>query len=189
MSDIPESTTDTTGLRRRGSRTEENKAADTSDTSGYYSCNICFDTASEPVITLCGHLFCWPCLHQWLDTQRLRPLCPVCKAGCGKDKVIPIYGRGREAEDPRLKSIPRRPAGQRPEPTRPIYEPLWGTTPGLMGHHFGFSIGLGLWPSHMAWIQMRQPDAQATLPQQQRLLSRIFLMIGLLFFIAITFSE
>ncbi|KAI8058149.1 hypothetical protein BDF22DRAFT_664174 [Syncephalis plumigaleata] len=67
----------------------------------YYSCNICFDAAIEPVLTLCGHLYCWPCLHQWLDAQRLNPLCPVCKAGCGSDKVIPVYGRGREATDPR----------------------------------------------------------------------------------------
>jgi E3 ubiquitin-protein ligase RNF5 len=25
-----------------------------------FECNICLDTASQPVITLCGHLFCWP---------------------------------------------------------------------------------------------------------------------------------
>jgi hypothetical protein len=29
-----------------------------------YECNICLDTASLPVVTLCGHLYCWPCLHQ-----------------------------------------------------------------------------------------------------------------------------
>jgi len=29
-----------------------------------FECNICLETASEPVITLCGHLFCWPCIYQ-----------------------------------------------------------------------------------------------------------------------------
>lgn len=28
-----------------------------------YECNICLETASEPIITSCGHLFCWPCIY------------------------------------------------------------------------------------------------------------------------------
>ncbi|KAG0282360.1 hypothetical protein BGZ96_000573 [Linnemannia gamsii] len=71
----------------------------------------------SPVLTLCGHLFCWACLHQWLEAQHLNPTCPVCKAGCAQDKVIPIYGRGKEQLDPRS-TTPKRPAGQRPEPLR-----------------------------------------------------------------------
>ena len=27
-------------------------------------CNICLDTARDAVVSMCGHLFCWPCLHQ-----------------------------------------------------------------------------------------------------------------------------
>ena len=34
-----------------------------------FECNICLDVASDAVISLCGHLFCWPCLHQWLETR------------------------------------------------------------------------------------------------------------------------
>lgn len=53
-------------------------------------------------VSMCGHLFCWPCLHQWLETRPTRQLCPVCKAAISKDKVIPIYGRGStNQEDPR----------------------------------------------------------------------------------------
>ncbi|KAI7827184.1 hypothetical protein BC939DRAFT_445998 [Gamsiella multidivaricata] len=88
-----------------------------SDANAEFSCNICFDTSISPVLTLCGHLFCWSCLHQWLDAQRQNPTCPVCKAGCAQDKVIPIYGRGKEHVDPRS-TTPKRPAGQRPEPFR-----------------------------------------------------------------------
>eukprot|EP00434_Breviolum_minutum_P045925 symbB.v1.2.041286.t1/scaffold8016.1/size8171/1 len=32
-----------------------------------FECNICLEQASEPVVTRCGHLFCWACLHQWLN--------------------------------------------------------------------------------------------------------------------------
>lgn len=46
-------------------------------------------------------LISWTCLAQWLNAQSRNPTCPVCKAGCGKDKVIPIYGRGKEEKDPR----------------------------------------------------------------------------------------
>ncbi|KAF9427111.1 hypothetical protein BGZ94_005469 [Podila epigama] len=95
----------------------EKQAELDSDHGGEFSCNICFDTSMAPVLTLCGHLFCWSCLHQWLEAQRQNPTCPVCKAGCSQDKVIPIYGRGKEQVDPRS-TTPKRPAGQRPEPLR-----------------------------------------------------------------------
>lgn len=47
--------------------------------------------------------FCsWPCLHQWLETRPNKKVCPVCKSGINKDKVIPLYGRGStNQEDPR----------------------------------------------------------------------------------------
>ena len=30
--------------------------------SGVFECNICLEQAHEPVVTFCGHLFCWSCL-------------------------------------------------------------------------------------------------------------------------------
>lgn len=70
--------------------------------SAAFECNICLDTAHDAVISLCGHLFCWPCLHQWLE-MRQPARCPVCKAGISKEKVIPLYGRGGDQKDPREK--------------------------------------------------------------------------------------
>ena len=29
-----------------------------------FECNICLDAARDPVVTQCGHLYCWPCLHR-----------------------------------------------------------------------------------------------------------------------------
>ncbi|RUP50248.1 hypothetical protein BC936DRAFT_139870 [Jimgerdemannia flammicorona] len=131
------------------------------DAGGVYECNIWsvfihlshFDTATNPVITLCGHLFCWPCLHQWLEQQAQNPLCPVCKAGCGKDKVIPVYGRGKEAKDPRLDTnIPNRPAGQRPAPLRdpnaPAHNNFFNTPFNArpFNSNFTVSAGFGLFP-------------------------------------------
>lgn len=79
----------------------EKKSEDKKDDS-IFECNICLDTAKDAVVSMCGHLFCWPCLHQWLETRPTRQLCPVCKAAISKEKVIPLYGRGStQQEDPR----------------------------------------------------------------------------------------
>lgn len=90
------------------SGTDTSNAKQTSDANNtkkddsMFECNICLDTAKEAVVSMCGHLFCWPCLHQWLETRPTRQLCPVCKAAISKEKVIPLYGRGStKEEDPR----------------------------------------------------------------------------------------
>ncbi|KAM8828569.1 E3 ubiquitin-protein ligase RNF185 isoform 2-T2 [Spinachia spinachia] len=80
--------------------------ADSGNQDSTFECNICLDTAKDAVISLCGHLFCWPCLHQWLETRPNRQVCPVCKAGISRDKVIPLYGRGSTGQqDPRWTTL------------------------------------------------------------------------------------
>lgn len=93
---------------------------------GGFDCNICLDSAADPVVTLCGHLYCWPCIYEWLRPEadadadaesrgsaRRRQCCPVCKAAVTPDAVVPLYGRGssaRREKPPRgVGSIPRRP--------------------------------------------------------------------------------
>ncbi|XP_019958003.2 E3 ubiquitin-protein ligase RNF5 [Paralichthys olivaceus] len=106
-----------------------------------FECNICLDAARDAVISMCGHLFCWPCLHQWLETRPNRQQCPVCKAGISREKVIPLYGRGSSSqEDPRLKTPPR-PQGQRTEP-----ESRGGMFQGFGDTGFHMSFGIGAFP-------------------------------------------
>ncbi|XP_021597871.1 E3 ubiquitin-protein ligase RMA1H1 isoform X2 [Manihot esculenta] len=68
---------------------------------GCFDCNICFDFAQEPVVTLCGHLYCWPCIYKWLHVQSAslasdeHPQCPVCKADISHTTMVPLYGRGQ----------------------------------------------------------------------------------------------
>lgn len=88
---------------------------------GVFECNICFELAQDPIVTLCGHLYCWPCLYRWLHFHTFSHACPVCKAIIEEEKLVPIYGRGKTGSD--LGSlledyIPNRPAGQRPETAR-----------------------------------------------------------------------
>ncbi|KAJ7944344.1 E3 ubiquitin-protein ligase [Quillaja saponaria] len=107
--------------------------------AGDFECNICFDLAQDPIITLCGHLFCWPCLYKWLHFHSHSQECPVCKALILEEKLVPLYGRGKQQTDPRSKSypgmeIPNRPAGQRPETATPPQPNQFGSFGfGLMG--------------------------------------------------------
>jgi len=146
MSSESASTASTPGANSTSSSSQQQ------DADPAFQCNICFEEASNPVVSLCGHLYwydehlpfflrvcvslnvlvSWPCIHQWIETQAV-PLCPVCKAGIGKDKVIPVYTRGKEANDPRKQqqqqgggggggsSVPNRPQGQRPPPERQFF--------------------------------------------------------------------
>ncbi|XP_059647713.1 uncharacterized protein LOC132294020 [Cornus florida] len=91
-----------------------------SNDTGNFECNICFELAQDPIVTLCGHLYCWPCLYRWLHIHSHCRECPVCKALIQEEKLVPLYGRGKTSSDPRSRSvpgaeIPNRPAGQRPE--------------------------------------------------------------------------
>ncbi|KAL7519212.1 hypothetical protein ACHAWX_003999 [Stephanocyclus meneghinianus] len=126
------------------------KKSATKNKDNRFICSICLETVSnEPVVTRCGHLYCWRCLYQWLEPGMLlseyraafgatsvmettprragggggslnffnemtynhsnfnanhrpynprgsrymeqRRCCPVCKADCTVDSVIPIY--------------------------------------------------------------------------------------------------
>jgi E3 ubiquitin-protein ligase RNF5 len=70
----------------QGWKSVSSAATDSENPSGCFDCNICFDFAHEPVVTLCGHLYCWPCIYKWLHVQSAslasdeHPQCPVCKA-------------------------------------------------------------------------------------------------------------
>ncbi|KAK7257216.1 hypothetical protein RIF29_31022 [Crotalaria pallida] len=71
------------------------------DDKGCFDCNICLESAHEPVVTLCGHLYCWPCIYKWIHVQSSSSVepdrqrtCPVCKAEISQVSVVPLYGRG-----------------------------------------------------------------------------------------------
>jgi len=108
-----------------------------------YECNICLDNATDAVISLCGHLFCWPCIHEWLETRPDNATCPVCKSAISKDKLVPLYGRGGNQSDPREKPVPPRPSGQRTEPRT---NNIFGRGNGNGAGGFQFSFGVGAFP-------------------------------------------
>ncbi|KAL9885438.1 E3 ubiquitin-protein ligase RNF185-like isoform 3-T3 [Glossina fuscipes fuscipes] len=160
----------------------DNKREEDKNDDSMFECNICLDTAKDAVVSMCGHLFCWPCLHQWLETRPNRKLCPVCKAAIGKDKVIPLYGRNStKQEDPRNK-VPPRPAGQRTEP-----EPQQGFQGFTFGDGFHMSFGIGAFPfgyfaSSLNFGEPRPAPANrgTTQYEDEQQLSKLFLYLAFL---------
>ncbi|KAL7078504.1 hypothetical protein ACQ4LE_002126 [Meloidogyne hapla] len=159
------------------------------DGSSRFECNICLEMAKDAVVSMCGHLFCWPCLHQWLDTRPNRQLCPVCKSAISKERVIPLYGRGGGDTDPRTK-VPPRPQGQRTEETPQSFPGMfqWGGDNGHGGVQF--SLGIGVFPisffasffNNGSGGSDRRNETTPGSPQQaeEQFLSNMFMYIGLL---------
>lgn len=81
-----------------------------------FICSICTEAVIEPVVTQCGHLYCWPCLYRWLEPgmtpvernslmgltsvvlhsanyDPTKRICPVCRAPCSVKRIVPIYVR------------------------------------------------------------------------------------------------
>lgn len=89
---------------------------------GFFDCNICLDLARDPIVTCCGHLFCWPCIYRWLHIHSDAKECPVCKGEVMFKNVTPIYGRGnnstREVDEDVGIKIPVRPIARRVESLR-----------------------------------------------------------------------
>lgn len=156
--------------------------------SSQFECNICLDTATDAVISYCGHLFCWPCLNTWLETRPRRQVCPVCKAGISRDKVVPLYGRGSSSStDPRTKHPPR-PQAQRPEPeTRHRADMPGFNFGGEGGLHMSFGIGafpfayFGAIFNHNDGRPAPSPDSPLFRDSQR--LSKTFLYIAIFLFV------
>eukprot|EP00249_Psilotum_nudum_P007773 c20810_g2_i1 orf=289-591(+) len=67
----------------------DNDEAPAASIADAYQCSICLEVASlRPVVTPCGHLFCWTCLEEW--TGRGKKSCPVCKGSLSQQNAIAI---------------------------------------------------------------------------------------------------
>ncbi|KAL4585254.1 hypothetical protein LXL04_009870 [Taraxacum kok-saghyz] len=83
--------------------------------SDNFDCNICLDAVEDPVVTLCGHLYCWPCIYKWINvSHKVNPPCPMCKTEISKKTLIPLYvstSTPKPKSQENVVTIPRRPCG------------------------------------------------------------------------------
>ncbi|KAL4587555.1 hypothetical protein LXL04_000427 [Taraxacum kok-saghyz] len=100
---------------------DKNHETNNKNEASFFDCNICLDLASDPVVTCCGHLFCWPCLYRWLFIHSDSKECPLCKGQVTMKTITPIYTRGTRPHSQTLDSnlkIPSRPQANRIESWR-----------------------------------------------------------------------
>lgn len=65
-----------------------------------FACSICWcEIPRSPVVTCCGHIFCWSCIYRWLCKESS---CPVCKGALflqSPTSFTPIYSSFFEDDD------------------------------------------------------------------------------------------
>lgn len=93
-----------------------------SNRGNYFDCNICLYMARDPILTCCGHLFCWPCFYQLSYADLNAKECPVCKGEVTDTSITPIYGGGKGNYSRKSKAsgleVPPRPSAHRIESMR-----------------------------------------------------------------------
>ena len=65
-------------------------------------CPLCMDQVTHPAAPLCGHVFCWGCIHTWINTHSNNHShssssssdikCPVCRCLFKREAVRPLFG-------------------------------------------------------------------------------------------------
>jgi len=149
-----------------------------------FECNVCLEDVREPIVTQCGHLYCWPCLYRWLNTGHNS--CPMCKAGISEENVIPLFIRGSQ-QDPRTKKdVPNRPNAHRPEPS-----PMGPRVGGLDPNTQQMSTAYGFFPSlfGLQFQNFAQPeganDVGSERDDEDLFLSRALVFLGALVFVCL----
>ncbi|CAJ1975604.1 unnamed protein product [Sphenostylis stenocarpa] len=81
----------------------------------FFECNICLRIAKDPVLTCCGHLFCWTCFYRLPYSYGDAKECPACDGEVIDTNITPIYGNasGSGNSDAACSTVPPRPAANR----------------------------------------------------------------------------
>lgn len=52
------------------------------------NCVLCLEARKYPTVAACGHIFCWNCIH---DSVQTKPECPLCRQSITPQSLTRIY--------------------------------------------------------------------------------------------------
>ncbi|KAL0218045.1 hypothetical protein RCL1_008893 [Eukaryota sp. TZLM3-RCL] len=167
------------------------------------NCPICLeDKFTNPVTTRCGHIYCYSCLHDWIQSSSS---CPVCNNSIELKDCIRIHGVPEKDLDtetaeatpkpPRAEYVPH----QQPRVPQQVYEhPFFQGAPGVrMLHHagpfpfsFSFQHNFGT-PGviHHPYVQPTAHQPRPANPREARKQMIMFFVLLFLFAVLLQFSE
>jgi hypothetical protein len=139
-----------------------------------YQCRTCKKQASEPVISTCGHMFCWSCADASL-TPTGSFECPVCSFSITKAKLTAIY----ISEEEKSKSS----ANPRPRATRQEAQSVPFSS--RVNNFFDFSRNFERQGENffsLSFLNTMNRD-----DQRADILSKLMLIIGLIILVSVLF--
>ena len=83
----------------------------------YNECPICLNNARLPVVTRCGHIFCWECIKNWVK-KKDKLECPICKNGIKLEEVIKLYSGDNQVKSGEVDDRPQQ-ERMKPEKIQP----------------------------------------------------------------------
>ncbi|XP_061358576.1 uncharacterized protein LOC133302771 [Gastrolobium bilobum] len=108
-----------------GSDANKRSLVGSGSSGNFYDCNICFKKAIDPVLTCCGHLFCWPCFYQLPYAYSKAKECPVCNGEVTPTGIVPIYGNASVSCNSHLEFKESESLRVPPRPQAPRIESIW----------------------------------------------------------------
>lgn len=131
-------------------------------------CIICLGPPRLPVATQCGHIFCWHCLKNWLDSQNVL-ICPICKNGIEMDRIVKLYTNDENNKG----EVDDRPQSRRTEPIQNNNRPSFFQN---------FLNNFGFYGVNNENINNRLPDAKEV---KRNKMALFFLVLGIIFILYI----
>ncbi len=130
-------------------------------------CIICLGPTRLPVATQCGHIFCWHCLKNWLDSQNVL-ICPICKNGIEMDRIVKLYTNDENNKG----EVDDRPQSRRTEPIQNNNRPSFFQN---------FLNNFGFYGVNNENINNRLPDAKEVKRNKMALFFLLLLIILILY--------